>query len=156
MKISSLILLFFVLLTSCLPPAPTASPGEVIYEYIPGQADALFANTGAAPMPVPLRVGTSLISYFLVQKSVADGYANLKYQESKQIDQTTIDLSFVAQKITGAGQIQSVWRIVGRGGNYVGVYANTTSTDLNVNVAAIEQAAFAFLDRSFKRIASAR
>jgi hypothetical protein len=144
-----------VFLNACAP-AQTANPGEVIYQYVPGQADALFAGTGALTLTAAQQVGMSLVTYFSSQSTASMGYSNLKFQSAPEISPGTREMTFVAQKNDESNQIQSVWRVVDRGSNYVGVFATTKTTDSSVNVANLENAAFGFLDRMFKRISSAR
>ena len=150
-----LLISLIVMLCACVP-APTANSGEVIYQYVPGQADAMFAGTGAVTLTAAQRVGLSLVTHFSSQTSIALGYSNLKFQSAPETSPGTRDMTFVAQKNDNSNQITSVWRVVDRGSNYVGVYATTATTDTSVNVANIENEAFKSLDGSFKRISSAR
>jgi hypothetical protein len=154
-KILLVALSCLVFLNACAL-AQTANPGEVIYQYVSGQADALFAGTGALTLTAAQQIGTSLVTYFSSQSTVAPGYGNLKFQSAPEISPGTREMTFVAQKNDRSNQIQSVWRVVDRGSNYVGVFAITKTTDSSVNVVNLENAAFGFLDRIFKRISSAR
>jgi hypothetical protein len=153
---ASLTMIGFLLLFASCVPAPSANLGEVIYQVPSSQSSSLVTAAGGVTLSAWQRVSASLVLYFSIQRTAAPGYGNLKFQSSKNIAPGTSESTYLALHSDGNNQIKSVWRIVDRSSEYVGVFASTTSTDKNINVADIENAAFTFLDNSYKRIGSAR
>jgi hypothetical protein len=102
------------------------------------------------------QVAPLLVTYFSLQVSAAPGYEQLDFQFSDEVSPGIRELTFISYSKDKSNKIISIWRVVDRGVNFVGVFAETYASDRSLNVVEIENNAFRFLDRKFKRISSAR
>ena len=150
-----LFIALLVFLNACVPDQ-IANPGEVIYQFVPGQVDPLFSGNGGLTPIAAKQVAPLLVTYFSLQSSAAPGYEQLDFQFSDEVSPGIRELTFISQSNDKLNKIISIWRVVDRGVNFVGVFAETYASDHSLNVVEIENNAFRFLDRKFKRISSAR
>lgn len=139
-------------LAACAPQI-SADPGEVVYE-VP-VASSLGTQTAiAAGDPVVTRLAQELVVFYTLEARPPVGYG--RWTQTQGQGSTIIYISEKRDAQNNvSGKVEMRWTLSRRADGFGSVRLETLATE-QVDVAAIERAAFSRLDRTYKRVAGSR